>query len=204
MKQYLFKIISLLSITLSGCAGVGVVATSNPYTKLSDATYLLEHENRALIAERLIWEAIEICKEKSDQLCLAQSYRSYGFFFRSPYTETWSKAFKEYGFHDKTATYENRYLKSIEYFNKSKQIFTQLDKFGLLSNINLNMAFTYNMMEKTELACQALDESVMSNKKYLRANPEAASNQQKTLSLPDGFKTFDSFIYAQRERIGCF
>ncbi len=66
------------------------------------------------------------------------------------------------------------------------------------------MAVTYHLMEQAELACQALDESVMSNKKYLRANPEAASNQQKALSLPDGFKTFDDFIYAQKERMACF
>ena len=202
MKKFWIETLTIL-LTLTGCAGVGVVATSNPYTKLSDAMYLLEHEDRALIAERLIWEAIEICKEKQDQLCLAQAYRNYGFFFRSPHIKVWSKAFKEYGFHDKTATYENRYSKSVEYFTKSGNIYTELKKFGLLTNVALNKGFTYDMMGEKELACKAFDESAISNEKHLQADPEAAKNQKEKLSLPDNFETFDEFLDAQRKRVGC-
>ena len=72
-------------VSLSGCAGVGVVSTSDPRTKLSDARYLYSHEGRPLIAERLIQEAIGIFQQTGDDVGLGEAYFDYAYFFLSPY-----------------------------------------------------------------------------------------------------------------------
>jgi len=73
MQSNWFRCLAVgFSLVLVGCAGVGVVETSDPYVKLSDASSLFDEQDRPLIAERLIREAIEVCENKSDQLCLAE------------------------------------------------------------------------------------------------------------------------------------
>jgi len=58
MRELKFLVgISLLSI-LVGCAGVGVVASSDPLAKLNDAQELFQKQDRPLPAERLIREAL--------------------------------------------------------------------------------------------------------------------------------------------------
>lgn len=191
-----FLVTSLLS--LIGCAGVGVVATSDPRVKLSDATHLFDQQDRPLIAERLIHEAIEICQANADQACLAEAYRTYGFFFRSPSLEGhWSKIYKESGFWDKSATFDTRYAKSIEYFKKARDIYTRLEQFDNLTNVNLNMGFTYELMGERALACRAFDESSDNYRENIRRNPNAK------VSLPKGFATYDDFLAPQKKRAGC-
>lgn len=199
MANSWFKLMSVsFSLALAGCAGVGVVATSDPNVKLSDATYLFDQEDRPLIAERLIREAIEICQSKSDQLCLAEGYRTYGFFFRSPSVYgKWAKHYQEEGFLDKSATFEHRYTKSIEYFEKAHQIATTLERFDMLTNVNLNMGFTYELMGEPKLACQAFEASSVSNRENLRRNPNA------NLSLPKGFASYDDYLIPKKKRAHC-
>jgi polar amino acid transport system substrate-binding protein len=55
-----------------------VVATSDPAVKLRDAQILYAEQQRPLIAERLIREAIQIYEERGDTLGLGHAYRSYG------------------------------------------------------------------------------------------------------------------------------
>jgi tetratricopeptide (TPR) repeat protein len=199
MVRHLIWLLSALSaLLLVGCAGVGVIATSDPEKKLSDASYLFDREDRPLIAERLIREAIEICKTKSDQRCLGEAYLTYGFFFRSPTIEgKWSKNYRENGFMEKSATFENRYEKSIEYFQKARQIFIQLERYDMLGNVNFNMGVSYEMAGEKKLACQAYDDSSKSNRDNLRQNPNAIP------ARPKGFSTFEDFLQSQRRRVGC-
>lgn len=199
MRSNCFKYLVLgFFVALAGCAGVGVVATSDPNAKLADAGSLFDEQDRPLIAERLIREAIEICESKSDQLCLAEGYRTYGFFFRSPSIYgKWAKHYQEDGFLDKSATFDNRYSKSIEYFEKARQIFTRLEHFDMLTNVNLNMGFTYELMGDPKLACQAFEASSASNRENLRRNPNA------NLSLPRGFASYDDYLIPQKKRAQC-
>ncbi len=199
MHRKFLKVISIAAVLgLVGCAGVGVVATSDPRVKLSDADLLFDRQDRPLIAERLIHEAIEICQTNSDQECLAEAYRTYGFFFRSPsLAGHWSKIYKERGFRDKSATFETRYIKSIEYFKKARDIYSRLQKFDHLTNVDLNIGFTYELMEERALACRAFDESVANYRENLRRNPDAK------VSLPKGFATYDEFLTPHRKRVGC-
>lgn len=186
------------TITLVGCAGVGVVASSDPRVKLSDATYLFDQQDRPLIAERLIREAIEICEGTADQACLAEAYRTYGFFFRSPSIDgKWNKQYRGHGFLDKSAIFDSRYAKSIEYFNKAREIYVRLGRFDKLTNVNLNMGFTYALMGEPKLACRAFDESAANNRENMRRNPNA------NVAVPKGFSSFEEYLAPQKKRVGC-
>jgi len=186
-----------LILLLTGCAGVGVVATSDPRVKLSDAEYLCFHEDRPVMADKLIFEAIQICKDKSDQACLAQGYRAYGFFFKSACVEHWEKIYRKYGFNDKSASYDDRFSKSVEYFEKSRQIFVQLEDFGMVTNVDLNTGYAYMLMGKKNLACRAFDKSVVSSREAIRRHPDLPMN------LPKGYSSYDEFIASVKNREGC-
>src|SRR3989442_11453492 len=145
----------LIALT-GGCAGVGVVATSDPAAKLRDAGDLFDRQDRPLIAERLIREAMDIYQANNDQLGLAEAYRTYGFFFRSPSIEgKWNNYYRANGFLDRSATFATRYAKSIEYFEKARTIFAASTRYDALTNVDLNMGFTYIAAGNTPAACQA-------------------------------------------------
>ena len=128
---------SLLAFT--GCAAIGVPATSDPAGKLRDATALFDRQDRPLPAERLIREALEIYQKNDDQLGVAEAYRTYGFFFRSASINgKWSKFYRDNGFLDRSATFDARYIKSIEYFEMARAIYSAHQRFDALTNVDLN------------------------------------------------------------------
>ena len=187
-----------LSVFFAGCAGFGTFALSDPATKLRSAGDLFDRQDRPLIAERLIREAIASYRKKDDQLGLADSYKTYGFFFRSPAIEgKWSQHYRENGFLDKSATFEGRYEKSIEYLEKARTIFAQYRRFDALTNVNLNMGFTYEVMGYGAAACEAFDRSLENNRDNLHQNPKGK------MALPKGFATYEDFLAPHRERAGC-
>src|SRR3989338_648543 len=98
--------------SITGCAAVGVPHTSNPDKKLRYAESLFNNEDRPLPAQDLIMEAIDKYKTNGDDVGLANAYRTYAFFLQSPAVGRWSKM----SFEDKTVTHENRFGKSVEYW----------------------------------------------------------------------------------------
>jgi tetratricopeptide (TPR) repeat protein len=187
-----------LVVVLAGCAGVGVVATSDPAAKLHDAGYLYDRADRPLIAERLIREAIEIYEKNNDQLGLAEAYLEYGFFFRSRSIEgKWNTFYRENGFLDKSASFDTRYAKSIEYFERARAIFSEYKRFDVLTNVNHNMGFTYELMGNSKAACAAFERALESNRENLRQNPTAKVN------LPPGVATYEDYLAPHRKRAGC-
>ena len=194
----LVPLVFVCLVALTGCAGVGVVATSDPAAKLRDAADLFDRQDRPLIAERLIREAINTYQSSNDQLGLAEAYRTYGFFIRSPSIEgKWNKYYRENGFLDKSATFDSRYMKSIEYFEKARTIFADNKRFDALTNVDLNMGFTYVAMGNRAAACQAFDKSVESNRENLRQNPAAKP------ALPKGFSSYEAFVADWKKQYGC-
>jgi tetratricopeptide (TPR) repeat protein len=186
-------------IALAGCAGVGIFATSDPAAKLRDARDLYSRQDRPLPAERLIQEAIEIYQANNDQLGLADAYRTYGIFLSSESVRAGrsSRFYMESGFLDKSVGYFSRYAKAIEYFEKAGAIFLEHKRFDALTNVNMNMAFTYDWMENKEAACRAFDRSLENDRDNLAQNPSA------TIVLPKAFKTYDEFVAHQKKRSGC-
>jgi tetratricopeptide (TPR) repeat protein len=185
-------------LTVSGCAGVGIAATSDPAAKLKDAGDLFDRQDRPLPAERLIREAIEIYQEGNNRLGLAEAYRTYGFFFRSPSIEgKWNEHYRASGFLEKSATFETRYLKSIEYFEKARVIFAEGNRFDAMTNLDLNMGFTYVAMGNTHAACEAFDRSLESHQQNLRKTPGARP------AVPKGFASYEEFLADRKKRYGC-
>jgi hypothetical protein len=121
---------------LSGCLAVGVPYTSDPNQKLADASWLI-HKSRPLPAERLIFEALETFKANGDKRGMAEAYRLYGTLLRE-------FVYKWRDYYDKTVTLDNRYAKSIEYFEKVKDIYAENKANANLTNIYLNMRSRMN------------------------------------------------------------
>jgi tetratricopeptide (TPR) repeat protein len=191
-------LLTIAAVTIAGCAGVGVVATDDPAAKLRDATYLFDRQDRPLIAERLIREAIVSYQSNNDQLGLAEAYRTYGFFFRSrAINGKWGNYYRKNGFLDRSATFDTRYDKSIEYFEMARQLFAESKRFDALTNVDLNIGFTYIAMGNRLAACRAFDRSLENNQENIRQIPDAAPN------LPVGFGSYEEFIADQKKRWCC-
>jgi tetratricopeptide (TPR) repeat protein len=187
-----------LAVVLAGCAGTGVVAPSDPAAQLRDAENLFGRQDRPLIAERLIRDAMETYREDDDRLGLANAYRIYGFFFRSSAIEgRWKKYYQANGFLDKSARFEARYEKSIEYLEKARAIFADYKRFDALTNVNLNIGFTYEVMGHWDAACRAFERSLENNRDSL------GQDSPGRVALPRGFGSYEEFLAPHRERAGC-
>jgi len=190
-------VIVFLFAVLSACATLLVPETSDPHRKLDQAVLLFHSQARPLRAERLIREAIGIFRKNNDQLGLASAYQTYGFFFRSHSIEKWRNTFTKEGFLDKKAAYHSRLVNSIEYFDKAKTIFRELNHYDGLTNVNYNMGVTYEYMNNRLLACQAYEQSLENYRKSFLQNPDA------NVVVPGGFSNYEEAVASHKKRMGC-
>jgi tetratricopeptide (TPR) repeat protein len=191
-------VIMVIVTTMSGCAAMLVPATNDPDKKIVYSYILFDDQQRPLPAEQLIRESIEAYKQGSNDIGLGEAYRAYGFFFRSPAIKKWQKHYEAKGFLDNTATYENRYDKSIEYFEQSVRLFVKNNKYDRVANVYLNMGFTYEFAGKNEKACEAYKASLDSNAKFTKDNPGIS------VTLPEGFTgTYEDYINGFLKRLEC-
>lgn len=181
---------------LVGCSAAGVVASSNPRQKLADADALLD-QGRPLPAERLIVEAVQLCTTAGDQLCLADAYRGYGLFFMSSALASQKDRYVSQGFLDATATYQQRFVKANEYLEKSRAIYAQAARFEVVTNLNLNRGFAFEMAGDKSAACQAYGDSLAASQENTRLKPGAV------IQVPAKYGTFERYIGVQRARVGC-
>jgi tetratricopeptide (TPR) repeat protein len=193
------KIITLLifALFITGCAAAGVPMTFNPNTKLNYADGLLGLD-RPLPAESLIQEAIDIYKKRGDDLGLADAYRNYAFFLQSDAVESWKGFYQKYGFKDRTVTFDSRYQKAMEYFEMARDIYTRYSSYDMLTNIYLSMGKSYyfNFNDK-EKACNNFTKSLECYLKFKEENPD------ETVELPKGFSSYEDYISAAKEEVGC-
>jgi tetratricopeptide (TPR) repeat protein len=194
LKRYIVFASCFLTV---GCAAMGVPETNDPHEKLRWAIELLDRQMRPLPAERLINEAILICTKNNDRDCLAHAYLTYGFFFCSPSLVKWQKVYQKNGFQDKTASYETRFIKSKEYFEKSIPIFDELGQFDALTNAYLNLGFVYEHLDNKAGACESYTKSLENYRKNIERNPSA------DVALPTGFTNYADYLSVQQKRIGC-
>lgn len=193
--KYILRI--LLLISLAGCAAVGVPTTNDPIEKLKWAEDLYNNQGRPLPAESLIREAIDICEKKGDQSCLGRAYLQYGFFFRSPSLAANSATYTKIGFLDKSATLDNRYLKSKEYFEKSVNHFLNTTEYDLIATAYLNLGFAYYFLKEPKSECEPYLKSLEFYKKNIAVNPDAK------IVIPNGVSSFPEYIAIQQKRAGC-
>lgn len=162
----------IASVWLAGCAAAFVPDTSDPHEKLKWAGGLVHMGSRPLPAEWLIQEAITIFAERGDEVGLAAAYRVYGSFFASPAIEQWRRWYSAHGFRDKTATVDNRYTKSIEYFQRAVDIYTRYHRTDWLTYVYLNMGRTYEAMGERDPACHAFEKSAENHAATAHFDPE--------------------------------
>lgn len=195
MKKHALTVVLLHALT--GCSAALVPASNDPYQLLAYADSLLS-EGRPTAAERLITQALDICKQKNDERCLVESYRVYGRFFMSDALNGhWKAHYIEHGFRDTTAVYAQRYNKAIEWLNNTLPYLEQTKRFDFITNVKFNMAVAYQMAGEMEKSCIAYDESVAANKANIKANPQAR------VIAPQGFASYSDYISAVKIASGC-
>jgi tetratricopeptide (TPR) repeat protein len=194
MEKNILLILAI--IILGGCAAVGVPSTSDPIEKLKWADELYSR-GRPFPAEKLINEAIIICKENNNSECLGKAYLSYGFFLRSSSIKENQSTYKKYGFLNKDITFDNRLVKSKEYFEKAITEYLKTKRYDYLTNAYLNLGFAYYFLGEHKSECEPYRISLEYNQKNIKMNPN------KKISLPKGFSTYEDYIAVQQKRAGC-
>ena len=170
---------------------------SDPHEELGRASYLFDRANRPLPAEPLIRKAIDACTRVNDQACIADGWLVDGFFFRSRSVGGQEKLYRKYGFLDKTASFDDRYDKSIEYFEKAADAYSVQQRFDRASNAYLNTGFTFAIEGRRTDACAAFEKSLDSYKQNIKLHRDAKPD------VPQGFGNFEEFLSSERQRIGC-
>src|ERR1700722_6610431 len=141
----------LLCTLFAGCAGFGIVASSDPITKLDDAEVLFTEENRPLPAEKLIQEAIAIYKQRDDAHGLGNAYREYADFLESPAVTAWNSSYNRLGnFHDETINTGDRqtvaaelYRRALSYYERAETECKTAQQYDALTNVYVNMAWSH-------------------------------------------------------------
>ena len=180
MRKMIFATMLCAMLLLVGCAGFGIVATSDPLTKLNDAEHLFTVQYRPLPAERLIFEAIEIYQKQNDSQGLGHAHREYGDLLLSSSVIKWEKFYRKNGFQDKSVIFENRVAKSKEYFTKALEYYRTAEKqlweaeyFDKLTNLYFNMAWSYYRLDDRKNSCELYDKSLAAYTENIRRNPTA-------------------------------
>jgi len=204
--RYARLLVALLgALLLSGCAGFGIVATSDPLTKLNDAADLFERQDRPLPAERLIREAIAIYQEDNDLHGLGNAYREYGDLLRSPAVAKWETVYRRDGFLDKSVTFDNRlakasenFTKALEYYQRSEQQLRDSAKFDALTNVYYNMAWCHYLLNEHDKACGYFDKTVDAYNENIRRNPGAHQ-----YVAPSSVGSVLEVVESDKRRVGC-
>ena len=191
-------LVCVMALSWGGCSSLrGTQAIPDRQSNLRDAAELYEHEDRPVVAERLIRQTLDAYARSDDELGLADSYRAYAYFLRSQSVESKRQYFREYGFLDPTVSFETRYERSIDYLDKAREIYQRYGRYDALTNINLNIGFTYEVLGNAEAACRAFDRSLENNR------DSQDHNAKVKLGLPKGFASYEEFLAPHRQRVGC-
>jgi tetratricopeptide (TPR) repeat protein len=191
-------------VFLNGCSGVGVVQTDDPLTKLNQAEALYTQQDRPLIAERLILEAIDLYQQRGDSHGLGLAHRAYADLLRSPsVTGKWAVYYQKNGFYDKVTTFDSRIEKSSEYYTKALSHFSNAEpklkdekRFDALTNLYFNMAFTNTRLNQKNQACSFYDKASAAYLENIRLNPNAQPIGNSSGSVPE-------LIQMKKKEVGC-
>jgi hypothetical protein len=175
---------------------VGILLTTDPHKKLTDAQCLFDQVNRPLPAERLIRDAIAICEQNNDSACVADGWLTYGLFFKSDSVGRREKYYHRHGFHDRTATFDTRYEKSIEYLEKAAVAFFMEQRFEREANAYLHKSYALLFASRGIEACLALSKSLDSYKREIEVNRGAKP-------VPSRVSNYEEFLANEGTRIGC-
>lgn len=192
-----FATLAAVFVVLAGCSTAGVTPSGDPHQKLDEADALIEH-NQPVSAEPLIVEALALCQSSGEPLCFADAYRTYGLFFMSPaLMGQWKEHYVTQGFLEPSATYANRYRKALEYFDKARALYVHTEQLDVVSNLDLNRGFVYEVIADKRSACAAYTESLAANAENARLRPDMQ------IQVPAKYGSFANYIALQKRRAGC-
>jgi tetratricopeptide (TPR) repeat protein len=184
--------------TLVGCATLFRSAPEDPSAKLKEATELFSSKDEPVQAEELLHEVVAVCEKNQDDLGLAEAYRQFGLFYRSNTVNQFETYYLKQGFLDKTVKFSTRYEKSIEYFNKAKDLFAASKQYAVLSNLQISLAKTYDLMNQHENACTAFDQGLENHLAFKRsAAPDALELRAEEIA------NYEEYIGIMKKQAGC-
>ena len=168
---------ALLLFLLSGCAGIGVTATSDPAEKLNQAERM-QNENRPVMAETLILESIKIYEGNNDILGLAEAYHAYGNLHKNSIVQQYK------------TIYDPTYMKSINSFKKSKELFQQANsEIGVVKSL-VGIGMCYSMRQEREKACPYYEDALS---KYKSGKENGKITKEPTIFI-QGYDNFGSIV----------
>jgi hypothetical protein len=190
-----FALLGLAGMVLTACEGVGIVATDNPNTKVSQAVELLK-ECRVMQARRQLDEAIPLFEKANDQHGLAEAYRQYGFVARVG------------GANANPTVYCLRPVERVPpnpegldrsdaYFNRAADLASQSGDLHLLSNVKLLLGKNQVVRGNLPQACALFDGAIEVSREANIKQPGVA------LQLPPGVKTFEDGVNQLKAEVGC-
>jgi tetratricopeptide (TPR) repeat protein len=178
--------------SLSSCAGVGVVDSSDPLLKLNDAAYLFGRENRPVPAETLILEAIATYQKRDDPHGSGNANREYADFLRSQAVVNWQTAYRRNGFFDRSVTYDNRlekasehYAKALEYYRLAETKELAAGKYDALTNVYYNMALSKFALGARDEACMYYARALQAYNDNMQQNPTANPHGTQAGTVPE-------------------
>jgi tetratricopeptide (TPR) repeat protein len=195
MKQKILLLIT--SAILSGCTDMFVPENRDPEKKLKWATELFNNQERPFPAERLIREAIDVCMMSRDYSCLGRAYITYGFFFRSQSIEKWEKYYRENGFLDDQADFDNRLHISKKYFQKGIEFYSETEEYDALTNAYINLGFTYYFLNDRKGECESYSKSLEFYQKNIDENPDIS------VVIPKRASSFPEYVKDHQIRAEC-
>jgi tetratricopeptide (TPR) repeat protein len=189
-------------LLLNGCAAFGVVASSDPLTKLGQAENLFMKQDRPLPAEKLIREAIETYQERDDPHGLGTAHVYYGDLLTSRAVANWEIIYRRDGFQDKSVTFDNRlakasehYSQALDYFERAAQQHRDAGRYDALTNVYFSMGWSNYMLNQREKACGFYEQTLEAYAENIRRNP-TAKPYSPSGSVPD-------FVAREKRRAGC-
>jgi tetratricopeptide (TPR) repeat protein len=200
MRSIRILVISYGLLFLTACAGVGIVASSDPLTKLNDAEDLFMRQDRPLPAEQLIREAMAIYQERNDPQGLGHAHREYADLLQSrSITGKWQNHYRSNGFLDKSVTFENRiakssehYFKALEYYALAETKLREESRFDALTNVYLNMAYSSSQLDDRDKACVFYNKGLEAYTENIRRTPGAKP-----------YGGVPEFVASEKKRLGC-
>ena len=168
--------LSILATVLTACSGFGVPQQADPLAKLNQAESLFLEQNRPLMAELLIFEAMAIYKTREDMHGLGNANREYADLLRSETVAgKWAPHYQKKGFQDKSVTFGNRieksneyYARAISYYAKAAETFRQEQRFDALTNVYFNTAWSYSQTGDRLSACNYYEQTLASHTDQVR------------------------------------
>ena len=147
--------LAVSALLIAGCAGIGYVATTDPYQKLGQAQSLVG-EDRLLAAEDVIGQALSTFQQRNDIAGMAEAYHAYGNLYKNGLFQDgrWTPKFQELG------TWDGTYTKSIANFSKAQQLFEQsADEIGAVKCL-VGAGNAYSLRNDKPKACALYREAL--------------------------------------------